>query len=642
MRRWSAWLGLAMFVFAGVNRPAAAPLEAYGRLPTIEDIDITPNGKLLAFVTELSGQRMIVIYDIDAASPSWGLRVGEQKIRQLHWADNDRLLITASTTSSIFGVIAPKQEYFVTQSVSLATKSGHPILQDATDSLNVSLGVPESRTIGGHTVVFVQGMHFVNNLGFLTLFSVDLDSNRARAVAVGNKYAAGWWVDERGNIIAAASYDNDSRTWSIKLSHDGMWQEVYSQVSPVDPPEILGITSDGASLVLQTIDDKGFSPVWINLSDGTRQPPPATNSTFGVPLEDPATHRIIGGVAELGHTKYKFFNAADQLAWNSVLDAFPDENVRLVAWSADRKRIIVLVDGTRNGSEYMAVDLNSNRATDLGPAYRGIAVSDVAPVTFIHYAAADGTTIPAYLTLPNGHAAENLPLIVFPHGGPLAEDEPGFDWWAQAMASRGYAVLQPEFRGSDGYGYPHTVAGFGQFGRKMQTDLSDGVRFLASEHIVDPKRVCIVGGSYGGYAALAGPTLDRGVYRCAVSVGGISDPRTFLRWIEHREAKSDSLPIRFWTRFMGVENGDDPKLSEISPLSHADNADAPILLIHGTDDTVVPIEQSEDMSDALKAAGKPVTFVKLKSEDHWLSRTETRQQMLSATVDFLERNNPPN
>jgi len=93
---------------------------------------------------------------------------------------------------------------------------------------------------------------------------------------------------------------------------------------------------------------------------------------------------------------------------------------------------------------------------------------------------------------------------------------------------------------------------------------------------------------------------------------------------------------------MGVENGDDPKLSEISPLSHADNADAPILLIHGTDDTVVPIEQSEDMSDALKAAGKPVTFVKLKSEDHWLSRTETRQQMLSATVDFLERNNPPN
>jgi dipeptidyl aminopeptidase/acylaminoacyl peptidase len=263
-------------------------------------------------------------------------------------------------------------------------------------------------------------------------------------------------------------------------------------------------------------------------------------------------------------------------------------------------------------------------------------------VKFIHYAAADGTTIPAYLTLPNGRAAENLPLIVFPHGGPLAADEPGFDWWAQAMASRGYVVLQPEFRGSDGYGYSHTIAGFGQFGRKMQTDLSDGVRFLASEHIIDPKRVCIVGGSYGGYAALAGPTLDRGVYRCAVSVAGISDPRAFLRWVEHRESKTDSLPIRFWTRFMGVENRDDPKLLEISPLSHADNADAPILLIHGSDDTVVPIEQSEDMADALKAAGKPVTFIKLKSEDHWLSRTETREQMLSATVDFLERNNPPN
>jgi dipeptidyl aminopeptidase/acylaminoacyl peptidase len=290
----------------------------------------------------------------------------------------------------------------------------------------------------------------------------------------------------------------------------------------------------------------------------------------------------------------------------------------------------------------MIIDLNTEKATDLGPAYRGIDASDVARVKFIHYLAGDGTSIPAYLTLPNGRAAAHLPLVVFPHGGPLAEDSPGFDWWAQAMASRGYAVLQPEFRGSDGYGWSHAVAGFGQWGRKMQTDLSDGVRFLASEHIVDPKRVCIVGGSYGGYTALAGPTLDRGVYRCAVSVAGISDPRAFLRWIEHREAKSDSLPIRFWTRFMGVENGDDPKLSEISPLSHADNADAPILLIHGSDDTVVPIEQSEAMADALKAAGKPVEFVKLKSEDHWLSRSETREQMLTATVEFLERNNPPN
>jgi dipeptidyl aminopeptidase/acylaminoacyl peptidase len=263
-------------------------------------------------------------------------------------------------------------------------------------------------------------------------------------------------------------------------------------------------------------------------------------------------------------------------------------------------------------------------------------------VKFIHYAAADGTSIPAFLTLPSGRPQKNLPLVVLPHGGPLARDAPGFDWWSQAIASRGYVVLQPEFRGSDGFGWKHAQAGFGEWGRKMQTDLSDGVRFLAAQGLIDPKRVCIVGGSYGGYAALAGPTLDRGVYRCSVSIAGISDPKSFLRWVDHRVSGSDPLPLRFWNRFMGVKDDDDPKLAEISPLVHAADADAPILLIHGTDDTVVPIAQSEDMEDALKAAGRPVSFVKLKSEDHWLSRSETREQMLAATVQFLEQYNPPN
>jgi dipeptidyl aminopeptidase/acylaminoacyl peptidase len=176
----------------------------------------------------------------------------------------------------------------------------------------------------------------------------------------------------------------------------------------------------------------------------------------------------------------------------------------------------------------------------------------------------------------------------------------------------------------------------------MQTDVSDGVRYLVSQGLVDPKRVCIVGDSYGGYAALAGLTLDRGVYRCAVSVAGISDLHNFLKWQKERAHTSDSIAMRYWTRFMGVENYDHPKLSDISPLSHATATDAPIALIHGSDYTVVPMSRSDDMDGALRAAGRPVTFVKLKSEDHWLSRSATRLQMLQATVGFLEANNPPN
>jgi dipeptidyl aminopeptidase/acylaminoacyl peptidase len=169
----------------------------------------------------------------------------------------------------------------------------------------------------------------------------------------------------------------------------------------------------------------------------------------------------------------------------------------------------------------------------------------------------------------------------------------------------------------------------------MQTDLSDGVRYLAARGIIDPARVCIVGASYGGYAALAGATLDAGVYRCAASVAGPADLR---RFVADEKDPDDRSVEKYWLRYMGPQAG----LDEISPAKRVSKVNIPILLIHGKDDTVVPFEQSQIMADALRKAGKPVEFVTLKREDHWLSQGETRLQMLQSVVAFLEKNNPPN
>jgi dipeptidyl aminopeptidase/acylaminoacyl peptidase len=309
-----------------------------------------------------------------------------------------------------------------------------------------------------------------------------------------------------------------------------------------------------------------------------------------------------------------------------------------VSASADFRKIIVLVEGAKMGYQYQLVDLETSRTTWIGDVYDGIDAP--LEVRRIVYPAADGLEIAGYLTLPPKRQPVKLPLIVMPHGGPAAMDTRQFDWWSQALADQGYAVLQPNYRGST-VSAGFMAKGYGEFGRKMQTDLSDGVRYLVREGIADPARVCIVGASYGGYAALAGVALDPAIYRCAASVAGISDLRAFLRWVDSKHFSTVNAEQRYWDRFLGVQNRKDPKLDEISPIKHIDAIKVPVLLVHGKDDTVVPYDQSDDMYDALRAAHKQAELVKLKDEDHWLSRSATRLQMLQAVVGFLRRNNPP-
>ncbi len=229
--------------------------------------------------------------------------------------------------------------------------------------------------------------------------------------------------------------------------------------------------------------------------------------------------------------------------------------------------------------------------------------------------------------------ATNAPLIVLPHGGPEARDNLEFDWWAAAYASQGYLVYQPNFRGSSGYGNRFLKAGWGEWGRKMQDDITGGVGKLVADGVVDPSRVCIVGASYGGYAALAGATLTPDLYKCAISVNGVSDLVRMLG----AEAASNDFSVEYWERRIGSRYRDRAEIDAVSPSLLAKNVRAPILLIHGQDDTVVPYWQSKLMNDALEQSGKPVKFVTLDGEDHWLSSAKTRMRMLEETSKFLKK-----
>jgi len=296
---------------------------------------------------------------------------------------------------------------------------------------------------------------------------------------------------------------------------------------------------------------------------------------------------------------------------------------------------VVEVESASSPVVYYLIDYTAKRADIVGEEYPGLADQPQGNVRQFEYSARDDYALFGYLTIPPGATEKNLPLVVLPHGGPEYSDGPEFDWWSQFLASRGYAVLRPQFRGSTGLGEAHRLAGRGQWGLRMQDDVSDGVKALIAQGIVDPKRVCIVGASYGGYAALAGAAFTPDLYACAVSVAGVSDLPEMLAWVE-KNAGKEADSVYYWHDSIGSR--DDPKVAGRSPLHSVSTIRAPILLLHGSNDSVVPFLQSQMMANALKASGKPCQLITLDSEDHWLSSSVTRVRMLTEIEKFLAAN----
>jgi dipeptidyl aminopeptidase/acylaminoacyl peptidase len=616
---------------------ASTPLEVFGRLPTLEDVVISPDGSKLAFVRTREDKRTLLVGLLKGAETLGGVRVGDTKLREVEWIDDDNILATISSTSPPpFGYLGDKSEWYQLITYNLSKSHVGPLSFDVDNekTFNVVVGDTEVRDVGGHPVLYAPG-YYVTDKTLPGLFTFSIPEGRARLIAKGPEPITDWLIDESGRIAAQLVYHDKSKLWEIRARKDDRLTLVASGTAAIDVPNVLGFSADGTAIIVCFIEngDSMWKPLYVR--DGTWGAPLEKGAAFAGVLEDRKSGRIIGGVREVGDIQYVFFDNELQAHWNAVLRAFPNERVHLVSHSDDYSKMVVQVFGADQGYVYALYEWYGHRATILGRVYDGLTAP--APVKAISYAAADGLSIPGFLTLPPGGKEKNLPLIVLPHGGPTAADSLDFDWWAQALASQGYAVLQPNYRGS-ALSLKFIEAGFGEWGRKMQTDLSDGVRFLAKQGTIDPARVCIVGASYGGYAALAGVTMDPGVYRCAVSVAGISDLRRFRKWSAEYHL---SLSQRYWDRYMGTADQNDPGLIAISPIEHVSAVTVPVLLIHGRDDTVVPFEQSEAMLSALKRAGKSAELVTMKHEDHWLSRSETRLQMLKASVEFLKANNPP-
>jgi dipeptidyl aminopeptidase/acylaminoacyl peptidase len=635
------------FVAPGVTTAAPPPLSVYGNLPSFEMAALSPSGDRVALVGVVAGVRRLLVVDKDNKA-LLASNLGDQKVASIDWAGEDKVLVRIFETVDLgIGFTAKKAEL---SSMMVVPVDGQKPWVVFEGNNYVAGGVlqyagvleREGRWFGYFAGITLEA----GGAGGVTLepmmkssapelYEVDLQTRKTKRVAKRGELRSSrnWLVGAAGELVAFSDFYSWNGNWRI-MDRNGR-----TLVSGTKPQGGIGLVSLGRTrgTILYWDQDEGTGKEqWyeLPLTGGRPVELLAGESVLAI-RTDRRTRQLIGFVRDGDVPSDQFFDPRRNKIMAATRRAFPGLNVRLIDSSDSFERLLIRTDGVGDPGTWWLVDIKTGKATDLGVSYP-IGSSDVGPMRMFRYKAGDGLGLEGVLTLPPRRDAKKLPVVVLPHGGPWARDYAGFDWIAQAFASRGYAVFQPNFRGSTGYGPAFETAGDGEWGRKMQTDISDGLAELVRQGIVDGDRACIMGASYGGYAALAGVTLQQGIYRCAVSVAGVSDvERLYSTWM--RETNRDQTTRRWANQAIG--KGRD--LRSVSPIRFADRVTAPVLLIHGTNDTVVLPEQSSNMANALRKAGKEAELLTLDKADHWLLNGETRLAMLEAAYKFIERHNPP-
>ncbi|MFT4091931.1 MAG: prolyl oligopeptidase family serine peptidase, partial [Asticcacaulis sp.] len=493
----------------------------------------------------------------------------------------------------------------------------------------------------GEACITASNHKFIGST-FRALYAFSLKSDRKYLLDETTEHAEYWILSKEGDILAREDFNLNSRNWTLRLapSPKARLKKVLSQTfSGAARANLIGLGRTQNTFIVSMPDKEG--DYWYHeiTAEGELSAPLYEDNYETATIYHPETGLLSGfRTGQYDRRTYLYYDTLMEKIPGLVKKAMGENYYAVTASMADDPRkVIAYTEGASDAGSYYFIDFQSGSFEHIGSQYPDMPEEWIADKSKFKYLAGDGLEIEAYLTLPPKRDPKALPLLVMPHGGPVSYDSMIYDWMAQAIASRGYAVLQPNFRGSSGYGTDFIEAGYGEWGRKMQTDLSDGVRHLAQEGTIDINRVAIAGASYGGYAALAGAAFDPDVYRCAISIAGLSDIPKWMAWeLEEAARNKKATSVQIWK----LRLGDEKRWPHISPARSADTIKAPILLIHGKDDDVVPFEQSTIMRNALRKADKPFEFAELKREDHWLSYEETRIQTLELMLNFLNKHNP--
>jgi dipeptidyl aminopeptidase/acylaminoacyl peptidase len=597
-----------------------------------ERIVISPNARLLAMAEHRNGKTVVTLRRRGDLAPLIAFDPGSNgAISDLRWIDDPRLNIGATGVRAADGIAA-----FAPALMIVRVDGGAPFvlpgnffgtLPGDPDHLLISTCGFQTAT-SGCTVPEIRK----NDIGHLT--------RRGELVSSGPP-GTQMLPDYRGNGRFAIGYEDDGtgRTWVFDLRQK-KWRLLNDASKTGLEMRPLSVAADGRSGLLQSQRRHGTDVVEsYDFATGKR------TSLVTDAGSDPLTllrsvdrKRFIGALYNPTQPRARYWDEHDpdsRLAM-ALQAAFPGRLAAVTSVSRDGNFAVLWVTSDRDPGAFYLFDRRARKAALIARSRPWIDIARQASQRGFDFSARDGLALHGLLTLPPGAAGKDLPMVVLPHGGPYEiTDLWGYDPETQILAQHGYAVLQVNFRGSGGYGREFTDAGARQWGRKMQDDVSDATRWAIAQGIADPRRICIYGASYGGYAALMGVIREPGLYRCAVGRSGVFDLSKMYKWGSIRRGDVGKAYLR---RVLGE---DQAELAANSPALLADRITAPVLLVHGTRDARVDVKHARLMARELARRHKPVQLVEYSATGHALMLERHRQDFYARLLAFLDEHSPP-
>lgn len=617
-------------------QPSQLAAEDFGRLPFLSMPRISPDGTTLAGLLNMNGEQVIAMLNLFNIkdNPVYLRVLDGTQINWISWVNKDNILVGASALLPVEG-----DRWAVSRMIGInrISKKVTKLMWDQNGQGSEPLWFASD---GSPTILMAsQNSIYLGEDFWPSVYRMDIETGKRSLVLKGRTNVMDWFADSAGSVRAGVAYNDDSR--KFRLLYRGPEGGLFKTVDAADSRKqevltrpFLFIPGTTHAMVMHD-NDQGMTAIYE--IDMTSQQDVRTVYTAPEGSEVDSVTLSADGATLLG---VSYTGLASGTVWfdteladvqKAIDKSLPDKQARIISMSADRSRLLIRVDRPDLPGALYYFDINESRMQRISMFNDKLGSRPLNPVKLVRYKARDGLEIEAVLTLPKDRPARNLPIVMMPHGGPWSQDTLDYDYWAQFIASRGYAVLQPNFRGSTGYGTEFLRKGEGQMGLAMQDDITDGLNWAAKEGLVDPKRACIVGASYGGYAAMWGIAKDPDLYRCAVSIAGVANVR--------REVND------FGNSLMGGKFKDDWKrmsadFPAISPINAIDRIKAPLLLIHGKKDITVDYAQSDNMYGKMRAAGKQVELVPLPLADHSFRREADRVLLLRSIEAFLAKHNP--